>query len=82
MTSKILRLPAVLERIGYSRSTLYQRIADDLWTRPVPIGQRAVGWPESEVSALIAARISGLSDADIRALVAKLSEARAAALVA
>lgn len=76
MTSKILRLPKTLDRIGIGRSTLYQRIADGLWTRPVPIGLRAVGWPESEVSALTAALIAGKSQADIRELVTKLQAER------
>jgi prophage regulatory protein len=82
MNHKILRLPRLLDQSGYSRSTLYQRIADGLWTRPVPIGLRAVGWPESEVSALIAARIAGQSQAEIRTLVLKLQAARSAALQA
>ena len=76
MTYKILRLPKALEQTGYSRSTFYQRIADGLWTRPVSIGVRAVGWPDFEVSSLIAACIAGKSDVDIRKLVAKLQAQR------
>lgn len=76
MTYRILRLPKALEQSGYSRSTLYQRIADGLWTRPVSIGARAVGWPDFEVSSLIAACIAGKSDADIRELVTKLQAQR------
>jgi len=33
------------------------------------IGPRAVGWPASEVEALISARISGKSDAEMKDLV-------------
>ena len=76
MTYKILRLPKTLDQIGVSRSTLYQRIADGLWTRPVPIGLRAVGWPESEVATLMAALIAGKSQSDIRELVARLQAQR------
>lgn len=79
MTCKILRLPTLLDRIGHSRSTLYQRIAEGLWTHPVPIGLRAVGWPDFEVSALIAARIASKPEAEIRELVLKLEAARTAA---
>lgn len=82
MTCKILRLPSLLDRTGYSRSALYQRIADGLWTRPVPIGMRAVGWPESEVSTLIAASIAGKTLPEIRELVLKLQAARTGALQA
>jgi prophage regulatory protein len=73
---KILRLPAVLDRSGASKSTLYDWIADCTWTEPVPVGARMVGWPESEVDALIAARISGLPEADIQSLVAQLTHER------
>jgi hypothetical protein len=44
----------------------------------VAIGQRAVGWPDHEVTAIIQARIRGDSDEQIRALVAKLHTARMA----
>ena len=76
MTHSILRLPAVKASTGLSRSTIYLRIAQGVFPRPVSLGARAVGWPASEVVALNAARISGRSDAEIRELVAKLEAAR------
>ena len=45
MTHHILRLPAVKESTGLSRSTLYLRIAHGVFTHPVSLGGRAVGWP-------------------------------------
>lgn len=75
----ILRRRQVEARSGYSRSTIYLRIAEGLWTRGVSLGGRAVGWPAHEVEALLAARIAGRSEADIRALVARLEAARPAA---
>jgi prophage regulatory protein len=72
----ILRLPAVRSESGYSRSTLYLRMSQGLWTAPVALGARAVGWPASEVAALNAARIAGKNDDQIRALVAELHAAR------
>ena len=74
----IFRRPRVLDASGDSRSTLYLRIAQGLWTHPVSIGPRAVGWPASEVAAINAARIAGRSDDDIRALVTQLEAARTA----
>jgi len=79
MTHTILRLPAVKSESGYSRSTIYLRITQGLWPKPVSLGARAVGWPAEEVAALNAARISGKNDDDIRALVLKLEAARKAA---
>lgn len=76
MTHNILRLPAVKASTGLSRSTLYLRIAQGIFPRPVSLGARAVGWPATEVEALNAARISGKSESEIRALVTKLEAAR------
>ena len=63
---------------GYSRSTLYLRISQGLWPKPVSLGQRAVGWPAYEVGLLNAARIASKSDDDIRALVQALQARRTA----
>lgn len=73
----ILRLPSVKAESGYSRSTIYLRIAEGLWPRPVRLGARSVGWPAAEVAMLNAARIAGKTDEDIRALVSQLHAARA-----
>lgn len=75
----ILRLPAIKSKSGLSRSTLYSRISEGLWPKFVKIGQRSVGQPAHEVSALNAARISEKSDEEIRALVVRLEAARKAA---
>jgi len=75
-TLTILRRKQVESESGYSRSTIYLRITQGLWTRPVSLGPRAVGWPASEVAALNAARIAGKTDDDIRKLVARLYAAR------
>ena len=79
MLHTILRLPAVKAKTGYSHSTHYLRIAQGLFTKPVSLGARAVGWPSSEVAAINAARIAGKTDDEIRALVVKLEAARKAA---
>jgi prophage regulatory protein len=72
----ILRRKQVEAETGYSRSTIYLRISQGLWPRPVSLGPRAVGWPAAEVGALNAARIAGRSDDDIRALVVRLETGR------
>lgn len=76
MTHHILRLPAVKTATGLSRSTLYLRIAHGVFTHPVSLGGRAVGWPMHEVDALNAARIAGKSETEIRELVLKLETGR------
>lgn len=76
MTHHILRLPAVKDSTGLSRSTLYLRIANGVFTHPVSLGGRAVGWPAHEVAALNAAWIAGKLEGEIRELVTKLEAAR------
>jgi prophage regulatory protein len=76
MIKTILRIKSVKAESGYPRSTLYLRIAQGLWTKPVSLGERTVGWPSEEVAAINAARISGKTDEEIRVLVVKLEAAR------
>ena len=57
MTNTILRLPFVKNRTGLSRSTIYSSIEKGTFPRPILLGQRAVGWLESEVESWLASRI-------------------------
>ena len=50
MVTSILRLPAVKERTGLSRSTIYLRISEGKFPTSVSLGDRAVGWIEAEVN--------------------------------
>ena len=47
---RILRLPAVLDRTGLSRSTLYRRIHEGTFPKQIALGVRTAGWRESAVS--------------------------------
>ena len=59
---RFLRLPEVLERTGLSRSTIYVRLEQGRFPRPVSLGARAVGWIESEVDEWIRERIEESRD--------------------
>jgi prophage regulatory protein len=72
----ILRLRAVREITGLSRSGIYAKIAAGEFPQPVNLGARAVGWPEHEVQAINAARIAGKSTDDIRSLIAAMKAER------
>jgi prophage regulatory protein len=73
----ILRMPAVKAETGHrSHASIYNAIKVGLFTRPVLIGQRSVGWPSAEIQAINQARIAGQSEADIRELVNALHEKR------
>ena len=53
MQSRILKLPHVIERTALSRSSIYAYISQKRFTAPVPLGEKAVGWLESEITAWI-----------------------------
>ena len=57
MANTILRLPAVKTRTGLSRSTIYLRVSEGTFPRPVSLGARAVGWLESEIEAWLSALV-------------------------
>ena len=76
MALSIQRLPSVLKERGRSRSSHYKDIEDGLFTRPVRIGLRAVGWPSNETGAINAASIAGMNDDEVRELVIELEAKR------
>ena len=73
----ILRMPAVKAETGHrSHASIYTAIKAGLFTKPVPIGERSVGWPDYEVSAINRARIAGQTDDQIKELVNRLHAKR------
>jgi len=54
MTATLLRLPAVMERTGLKRSTLYKRVREGSFPKPVAIGPQGRAWVDTEVDAWIA----------------------------
>ena len=54
---RFLRLPEVMARTGLSRSTIYVRLEQGCFPRPVSLGSRAVGWIEAEVDEWMRQRI-------------------------
>ena len=55
---RILRLPEVEAATGKKRSAIYDGIADGTFPKPVPLGERAVGWIEDEILQWQEARIA------------------------
>ena len=50
LVTSILRLPAVQQRTGLSRSTIYLRISEGSFPKPISLGGRAVGWIDEEIN--------------------------------
>ena len=57
MDYKIIKLHEVVGTTGVARSTLYKMIAAGTFPEPIQLGQRSVGWVESEVQSWIKSRI-------------------------
>lgn len=55
---KFLRLSKVMDRIPYSRATIYRKIAAGEFPKPYNLGASAVAWLESDIEAWIAQRIA------------------------
>ena len=62
MANTILRLPVVIKRTGLSRSTIYLMMSRDAFPKTVSLGERAVGWIESEVDEWLEERIADSRD--------------------
>lgn len=58
MANTILRLPTVKARTGLSRSTIYLRVSQGTFPKPITLGVRAVGWLESEIDEWLAQQIA------------------------
>jgi prophage regulatory protein len=54
----ILRLPAVQQRVGLSRSQIYELVRQGRFPPPVKLSERASGWSELSVSHWVDAKLS------------------------
>ena len=79
---KILRITEVKLATGHrSHASIYEAIKAGLFTKPVSIGLRSVGWPEVEVFAINAARIAGHTTEQLQQFVSYLEGQRQHALL-
>jgi prophage regulatory protein len=79
----ILRMNSVKTETGHrSHASIYTAIKAGLFTKPVSIGERSVGWPDYEVKAINQARIAGQTEAEIKELVTRLHAKRTTLVMA
>ena len=76
LSQTVVRLTAIQERTGNSRSKIYLRVKQRLWPKSVKISASAVDWPKSDVAALNSAQFAAMSADDIRKLVSMIEIAR------
>lgn len=73
---QIIKKPHVLSQIAISNTKLYDQIKKGLMPSPIKLGSHSVGWAKHEVDALVAARIAGKTDDDVKVIVTKLEALR------
>jgi prophage regulatory protein len=51
---RVLRLPDVVQKTGLKRDSVYRKIRDGSFPKPLKLSERASGWIEGEVDQWIA----------------------------
>ncbi|WP_019933378.1 helix-turn-helix transcriptional regulator [Oceanimonas smirnovii] len=55
---KLIKIKEVMDYTGLARSTIYKFISEESFPKPVPLGERAVAWVESEIQDWIMDKIA------------------------
>ncbi len=55
VSGRILRLPAVIDRTGLSRSTIYRKMDEGTFPRNIRIAGRCSGWREAAINEWVCA---------------------------
>ncbi|WP_114327320.1 AlpA family transcriptional regulator [Candidatus Colwellia aromaticivorans] len=63
MSNKIIRLPAVKEKTGLSRSSIYLRMTKNDFPKSISLGDRAIGWLESDIEQWLEDKIAASKSA-------------------
>lgn len=58
------RLPAVVKRLGRSKTSIYRDIAAGAFPRPIRLGLRAIGFVRAEIDDWLAQRVAQRGDQD------------------
>ena len=55
---RLIRLPEILQITGLARSTIYKKLSEGRFPRPVNLGGRAVAWLSSDIENWINERVA------------------------
>ncbi len=55
---RLIKLKEVMDCTGLARSTIYKYISEQAFPKPVPLGERAVAWVESEIQDWILEKVA------------------------
>lgn len=70
--ASLIRIKKVEEKTGLKKSMQYDLMKRGLMPSAIRIGERAVAFLESEIDTVVAARIAGKSDSEIREIIETL----------
>jgi prophage regulatory protein len=73
---QLLRLGSVTQQTTMRKHFLQKEVAKGLFPRPIKLGARINVWLQSEVTAVIKARIEGISNDELKTLVIELEATR------
>jgi predicted DNA-binding transcriptional regulator AlpA len=71
-----MRIKQIKAQTGLSKAKIRQLVDENLWPNPIRLSKKSEGWIESEVIAIMDARVEGKSKAEIKALVLLLESQR------
>ena len=75
-TPTLLRMPDVIQRTGFSKSTIYNKINAGLFPQRVRVGLRAMAFVSTEIDSYLNALIQGKSNEQIKELITELFRLR------
>ena len=55
---RFIRLPEVISRTGYRRTSIYEKISEGTFPAPIKLGPRAVTWVSEEVEKRMDERVA------------------------
>lgn len=73
---KLLRKPEVIKQTLKPHATIYKDIREGLFPTPIKLSKAVSAWLKHEIDQVLAARIRGCTDDEIRELVRNLEEQR------
>lgn len=63
MPNRFLRLPDVKLRVGLSRSSIYLRMGQGTFPKPIRLGEHSIAWREEDIDRWMAERVeAGTAD--------------------
>lgn len=79
MRISFVRMPHLEAALKLCPRVIYMHVAAGLLPKPVKIGPRASVWPREEIETIIAARMGGATDGQIKDIVASMHARRQSA---